>query len=78
MYAACVHNEVIMNQNYLFDLLGGVRPGAVILDVPPTTASSWKKRGIPDKRVPEIIDKLRENGFDIDFEKLGIRWLSAS
>lgn len=75
MYAASVHN-VNMNAEYLFEVLGGVRPGAAFLAVPPSTASSWKKRGVPGKRIAEIVSTLERSEIEFDRHKLGVRWVS--
>lgn len=39
--------------------LGGVRPAARALGVPPTTVFNWTRNGIPHWRVPQIEAALR-------------------
>lgn len=46
--------------------LGGTRPAAELLRVPPSTVQSWKSSGvIPSRRQTQILNLAREKGIDL-------------
>lgn len=58
-----------MNDNEIIDTLGGTSALAEKLKVSLPTVSNWKKRGIPARWRPTILNILRAKGTKIDENK---------
>jgi len=55
----------------IIDLVGGTKELSKLLNVSKSAVSNYKKRGgLPNYAIPIIINKLKSQGLDIDFQKL--------
>lgn len=55
---------------HLLEIWGDLSGISDALNLPYPTVTSWKRRGIPLRRFPEIIERARQHGVTLTFEML--------
>lgn len=55
---------------HLLKIWGDIGGISEALDLPYPTVASWKRRGIPPRRYPRIIERAHRQGVTLTFEML--------